>query len=143
MNNLALLYYNLNKNKAESLKLFNKSNIHKDAILIAEIWNGIFENTEQKITEYIIENQYENLNKLFNELLIHQQTQLVKRFFEDSMHGKILQERYMLLYYVVQLLTQPQDQNLKTKIPPELVSTIDELLNHLKEKEIFYGYRKS
>jgi len=143
MNNLALLYYNLNKNKAESLKLFNKSNIHKYAILIAEIWNGIFENTEQKISDYIIENQYENLNYLFNELLIHQQTQLVKRFFEDSMHGKILQERYMLWYYVVQLLTQPQDQNLKTKIPPELVSTIDELLNHLKEKEIFYGYRKS
>ena len=54
--------------------------------------------------------------------------------------GKELQEKYTILYYVTLILNKVQDDNLLLKIPPELQSTIDDILLKIETSQKFYGY---
>ncbi|HAO08223.1 MAG TPA: hypothetical protein DCQ50_14835 [Chryseobacterium sp.] len=141
LNNLAILYYNQNKNKERVLELLMQNNENPQNLIIAEIWNGIFKEVEKRVFSIV----KENLEQLYNfiiDLLIHQQKNLVLKLFKDPEIGKILQEKYAVLYYVVLLITNPNEENLELKIPPEIENTITEIMNFIKEKEQFYGYTK-
>ncbi len=148
MNNLAYLYYNKNIKKTESLNLINncvstsKNKLNIKIQIIIEIWNGIFSDIENRVYRSIIEDNDENLNLNFlTELLIQQQKNLVLRLFRNKEFGKMLQEKYAVLYYVSLILNNVQEENLALRIPPELQSTIDDVIAQIKEREIFYGYK--
>ena len=139
--NLASLYYNQNKNKERVLELLIQNNENPQNLIIAEIWNGIFKNVEKRVFS-IVKDNLENLDGFLIDLLIHQQKNLVLKLFKDPEIGKILQEKYAVLYYVVLLITNPNEENLELKIPPEIENTITEIMTFIKEKEQFYGYTK-
>jgi len=146
LNNLAILYYNININKANALEYINKAcetnrdfNI-KEAQLIVEIWNGIFNNVEQRAKEIIESKEEPVINALIFNLLVQQQKRIVLNLFEEKVCGKELQEKFTVLYYVTLILNKVKDDNLLLKIPPELKSTIDDVLKTIETKQKFYGY---
>lgn len=146
LNNLALMYYYSNTKKEKALEIVSMIEPSNDDFLIKnivriEIWNGIFKDLENRINHIIMSGNWEDLYIFLNELLYHQQKSLVLKLFNNSDFGSMLQEKYSLLYYVTLLLNEHQDENLLLKIPPELQSTIDEVIANIDEKERFYGYK--
>jgi hypothetical protein len=146
---LTRIYYVTNQKKNEALDLitnsFNlkKDNCIKQSKIIIEIWNGLFNNLEHNINEVIIESNGDDLEDFLFDLLVQQQQSLVYKLFNNESFGKMLQEKYVVLYDVTHFLNNKLDENLKLRIPPELQSTFDNVLVKLVEKEIFYGYRKA
>ncbi len=146
LNNLAVLYYQMNKNKAKALEYINKAceidrsfKTNENQIII-EIWNGIFNKVEKRTIEIIKSNDETTINELFFDLLVQQQKRIVLNLFEDKVFGKDLQEKFTILYYVTLILNKVQDDNLLLKIPPELQSTIDEILLKIETSQKLYGY---
>lgn len=146
INNLVVLYYQQNRNKEKALKLILKLEdsteyLHQRNIILIEIWNGVFNDTENRINSIITETKGEELDWFVAQLLAHQQKSLVYRLFNNEEFAAELQEKYSLLYYVTLILNESNDYNLLLKIPPELKSTIDEVIADIEEKERFYGYK--
>lgn len=141
-NNLALLYYDQNINNKKVIELLIENNKNPRNLLIAEIWNGVFKDVEKRVVEMVKDNS-DNLDDFLTDLLIHQQKNLVLKLFNNENFGLLLQEKYAVIYYVCQLINHPNEENLGLKIPPEIESTIVEVLDYIKEKEQFYGYIQS
>ncbi len=146
INNLARFYYERNSNKEKALEYLNRANetetqiLVQQNLLVVEIWNGIFNNVENRIITIINESKGDDLNEFFVDLLIHQQKNLILRLFSNPEFDQMLQEKYTVLYYVSLLLNKSQDENLALRIPPELQSTIDDVMLKIKERAEFYGY---
>ena len=145
INNLAHLYLNQNKNKKQAVELiyqgYEKS---KDLIMlknkvIIEIWNGIFEKIDEKVEQVLKESAYEDLTWFIENLLYHEQKQLVLSLFESETHGKALKSRYELLYFATLILMQKTEGNLLLKIPPEVLPTVEEIVADVKAKQAFYA----
>lgn len=145
LNDLAYLYYQTNTNKAKALEYINlacslkKEPTLKETLITIELWNGIFNDVENRIISIATEKNGENLEEFIIDLLVQQQKNLVLRLFQNAEFGAQLQERYMVLYYVTLLLTNPQDENLRLRIPPELQSTIDEVLGKIINEQKRYS----
>ncbi|MDP2724607.1 MAG: AAA family ATPase [Bacteroidales bacterium] len=143
----SIKYYKENKiNKAKALEYINKAcetdqdfNL-KETQLIVEIWNGIFNNIEQRATEIIESKEESVINDLIFDLLVQQQKRIVLNLFKNQVFGKEVQEKYAILYYVTLILNKVQDDNLFLKIPPELQSTIDDVLLKIEANQKLYGY---
>ena len=150
LSNLAMLYYRQNLNKKEALHYFNEytgkkqasddSQVIKEAIL--HLWNGIFDKLEHKVTQAIETENEDNLSGFFGHLLIHQQKSLLLRIFEHPKSREKLQEKYSVIYYLLQLLNanKKQREALKRTIPPELKETLNDMEQTIKERQVFYGY---
>ena len=108
-------------------------------LIIIEIWNGKFDILDKKINLIFTKYGYEELNWLIENLLYLEQKHLVLSLFESEQHGKELRDRYALLYYATQLLTKKSDSNLELRIPPELMPTVQEIIEKVKEKNAFYA----
>jgi hypothetical protein len=54
------------------------------------VWNGVFENVEEKINQLLTEYSYEKLDELIENLLYQEQKHLVLSLFESEEHGKAL-----------------------------------------------------
>ncbi len=146
LNNLAGLYYEGNIKKPSSLDLTSTYNTKvKGNILgirnqiIIEVWNGIFENLQNKITALLKESNYDKLNWFFEQLLIQEQLNLVFNLFTDAAHGPELQKRYAPLYYAVLLLNNKTENNLTLRIPPEIMPTVNEIIDSVKKGQQFYS----
>jgi energy-coupling factor transporter ATP-binding protein EcfA2 len=107
-----------------------------DNILI-EIWAGIFNQVEERAIAVCKDN---NENSFFiKRLLVHQQKSLVDKLFHHAEFGKRLQEQYTVLYYASQILNGKENENnLRLRIPPELQTTLDEILQKIKEEQDKY-----
>ncbi len=146
LNNLAILHYITNTNKAKALEYVNKAIetdkavIIKETQIIVEIWNGIFNNIENRAAEIIESQDVTVINELLFDLLVQQQKRIVLHLFENVVFGKELQEKYTILYYVTLILNKVPDDNLLLKIPPELQSTIDAILTKIETNQKLYGY---
>jgi len=146
--NLAVLYYKTYQKPKEALNYVRDYYEKKQDesrfpnLVIIEIWNGIFENLSEKI-DRILQNNKDNgdLTWFFIDLLYHQQKHLVLSLFESETHGKILRERYELLYYATLILANKTEDNLLLKIPPEVMPTVEAILEDVKEKQAFYAQR--
>ena len=140
-NNLAVIYYNQNKNNKEALELIDnkKSEIVESTRIIIEIWNGIFNNIENRAIEILKKEEISDSAFLFD-LLVQQQKSLVLKLFNNEEIGKALQEEYAVLYYVTLILNNKTENNLLLKIPPEIQSTIDDVLNRINERQKYFGY---
>lgn len=149
LNNLALMYYQTNKNKIKALEYINKAYEsdneigHRKNQIIIELWNGIFKDMEDRITVIVKEKKGENLDEFIVDLLVQQQKNLVIRLFQNQELGLQLQEKYLVLYYVTLLLNNVQDENLRLRIPPELQSTIDDVLEKIAKQQQLYSSNKS
>lgn len=147
LNNIAYMYYEMNAKNNEALGYINKAisliscKAFLETQLIIEIWNGIFNNIENRTNSIIKESNGNNLNEFLFDLLVQQQKNLIYRLFESKEFGKMLQEKYTVLYYVALLLKNHHEENLALRIPPELKSTIDDVISKINEREHFYGYK--
>ena len=142
MNTLAVLYYLANDQKKEALE-YSKMIDDLELKLVIEIWNGIFDNVEQRSVEILKENPENDFSTFISQLLVHQQYSLVHNLFTHHEIGKMLQDKYQVLYYVEQILNKNKDmEKILLKIPPELRSTVDEVREYIQLRERFYGYKK-
>jgi Tfp pilus assembly protein PilF len=143
--NIALLYHDLNKNKEDAINYASQfyQNECKGKIIVSniilEIWNGIFENIDKKIEQLFKESNYENLEWFLENLLYHEQKQLVLSLFESEVHGKELKSRYELIYYATLILMGKTEGNLLLKIPPEVMPTVEAIVEEVKTKQAFYA----
>jgi len=141
LNNLAYMCYHTNKNKAEALEYISRAcdlindPIYKESQIIIELWNGVFKDVENRIAAIVKEKNGENLDEFIVDLLVQQQKNLVLKLFQNQELGVQLQEKYLVLYYVTLLLNNVQDENLKLRIPPELQSTIDDVLDKIAHQQ--------
>lgn len=126
------------------LDAVNESNDHPWGIqIIMEVWNGRFENLTEKIDHLMQNSQEEDLTWVLSNLLYLEQNQLVRLLFESELYGKMLRERYELLYYVTLILNHKTEENLLLKIPPEVLSTVQEMVEKVKEKRVLYQSKVS
>ena len=137
--NLASLYYQQNKNKEKALTYISQYEGCEDLQIIIELWNGIFDNVEKR-TLNVVKKEPDSLLWFIIDLLIHQQKALVSHLFNHPDVGKTLQEKFKVVHYISLLSNKKVDKNLKLKIPPEIKTTIDEVIGYIIEKEKFYGY---
>lgn len=149
LNNLAYLYYQTNTKKAKAIEYINKACEQKKEItfqesqLIIELWNGIFNDVENRMMAIVREKNGENLEETIFDLLVQQQKNLVLRLFQNPEFGAPLQEKYMVLYYVTILLNDVKDENLRLRIPPELQPTIDDVLEKIAKQQQLYSSNSS
>ena len=137
--NLASLYYQQNMNKEEALTIIPKYEGCEDLRIIIELWSGIFIDIENRTLE-VIKKEPETLFWFIINLLIHQQKALVLNLFNHIETGKTLQDKFKVLHYVSLLINNKTKNYLCLRIPPEIKSTIDEVITYIEEKEKFYGY---
>ncbi|MFN8358041.1 MAG: tetratricopeptide repeat protein [Spirosomataceae bacterium] len=145
LHNLAWLLYILNKKPTNSLALiqqYNQQNgdteSYKDELVI-KIWSGAMANTKEQVEAWMQAHlESDSTEDFIKQLLIHHQTQLVYGFFESQDFGKYLKEKYVVLYYATQKRLVPQPENIDLIIPPELFNTVEEIVAHINERQIFY-----
>jgi predicted transcriptional regulator len=108
-----------------------------DKIFI-EIGAGIFNQVEERAIAVCKDN---NENSFFiKRLLVHHQKSLVDKLFHHAEFGKRLQEQYTVLYYASQKLNGKENENnLRLRIPPELQTTLDEVLQDIKSEQKRYA----
>jgi tetratricopeptide (TPR) repeat protein len=150
LNNLAVIYYENNQHKKESLQLIYKYNEQVpgtkaiETLIVIEVWNAEFKNLEEKVWQVIIDSDYEKLSWFLTNLLIQEQTQIVSNAFANETHGKILQDKYSLLYYALLLLTNKHSiDNPELRIPPEVMPTVLEIKEDIEQKQAMYKNGKN
>ncbi|MDR3286197.1 MAG: AAA family ATPase [Prevotellaceae bacterium] len=135
---LSGMYYSQNRKKDETKQYLNKYKGNNIFLIIIEIWLGIFNDVENRITAIFKENT-DNRYDLIERLLIHHQKTLVNKLFEHAEFGNKLQEHYKPLYYACRILNgKANENNLILRIPPELDSTVKAILNRIEELQKFY-----
>ena len=135
------LYYQQNKNKTEALAYIQQYKGSEDLRIIIELWTGIFNNVEKR-TLAVVKEEPDNLDWFIRHLLVHQQKVLVLNLFNHQEVGQKLQDKYKVLHYVCLLLNRKTEGNLTLRIPPEIQSTIEDIINDIAEEEKNYGYKK-
>ncbi|MCL2877651.1 MAG: hypothetical protein FWF13_02595, partial [Acidobacteria bacterium] len=74
------------------------------------------------------------------DLLIHHQKSLVYKLFHHVEFGKHLQEKYTVLYYASQKLNgRENENNLWLRIPPELETTVEDVLKNIEKEQKRYS----
>ena len=147
LNNLAYLYYQTNRSKAKALEYINKSCdldnnlVTRESQIIIEIWNGVFNDVENRMMAIVKEKNGEDLDEFIFDLLVQQQKNLVLRLFQNQELGTQLREKYLVLHYVTLLLNDVHDENFKLRIPPEIQSTIDDVLEKIVQQQQRYSLR--
>jgi DNA-binding transcriptional regulator GbsR (MarR family) len=137
--NLSVIYYIQNRKKKEAKQYLNKYNGNDTLLIIIEIWLGIFNDVENRVTAVFKENT-DNQYLLIERLLVHHQKTLVNKLFEHAEFGNKLQEQYKPLYYICLILNgKANENNLMLRIPPELDSTVKAILNKIEELQQFYA----
>lgn len=143
--NLAVIYFKSSKNKHKALEYisecnkFNPDFDSKFLQIVIEIWNGIFDNLIARIKEIIKNNQEQYMEVYLYYLLYLEQTHLVLSLFEDAELGQSLRDKYQLLYYATLILNNKTEDNLLLRIPPDVMPTVEEIVERVKSKQAFYA----
>lgn len=139
--NLAYLYYRNNMKRDKALDLITKHNKNNETLkssvlqVILSVWNGAFIGIKEKTLSILSEASIELKQFLIMNLLIHHQKSMVLSLFEDEK----LKEQHIPLYYATLLLeNEGKDENLLLKIPSELLTTVQDIVASIKEKQDFY-----
>lgn len=143
--NLAILYYETNQKAPQALEYIRKYYAQSgdegryQFVVLIEIWNGIMEGLSEKIARVLDISAGEDLETFFTELLCLEQKHLVLSLFESESHGKMLKNRYELIYYATLILTNKTEDNLLLRIPPEVLPTVHEIVEKVKQSGKFGG----
>ncbi|AYQ32568.1 ATP-binding protein [Runella sp. SP2] len=145
LHNVALMYFMSNRKKQESLEYisecnkFNPDFKSKFLQIVIEVWNSIFDNLIARIKEIIKNNQEQYIEVYLYDLLYLEQTHLVLSLFEDAELGQSLRDKYQLLYYATLILNNKTEDNLLLRIPPDVMPTVEEIIERVKSKQVFYA----
>ena len=138
MCNLSLMYYLQNRNKEQVKKYIGRYEGIDIGNIIIEIWAGVFHTVEERAI--IVCSEKGESVWFIERLLIHYQKCLVDKLFHHTEFGKRLQEQYTVLYYASQILNgKGNENNLRLRIPPELESTVESVLNNIKTEQERYS----
>jgi TPR repeat protein len=142
---LSFLYFKENKNKQKALEyILQKNQIAPDFKsqsfqIIVEIWNGKFDNVDNRVRNLIRDSNEDLIGAFLNILLILEQTHLIQSLFEDEALGQDLRDKYQLLYYATLILNHKTENNLLLRIPQEVMPTVEKIVAEVKEKQAFYA----
>ncbi len=142
LHNLILLYYIKASNKKEVQELIKKLIINDDKTkalsIIIRLWLGKTEGIYENVME--LSENLDVTDELFIlHLLIHSQTNLVWRLFNNTETGQKLKDKYKPLYFAVSLmLNNDESQKKILKIPPEIETTVYNIINTIKELRKHY-----
>jgi NACHT domain/Tetratricopeptide repeat len=145
LHNLSLLYFIINKDKQIALahiSAYNKlrPDLKSKAFhIIIEIWNGKFDKIEERVREIVFNSSETFLEFFLQNLLWFEQTNLVLSLFEDKDFGQNLRDKYQLLYYATLILNNKTEDNLLLRIPPDVMPTVESIVQKAKEKQAFYA----
>jgi hypothetical protein len=122
------------KNEKQYINQSKEEDIGK---IIIEIWAGVFNNVEERAITACREEREDAT--WFEYLLVLHQKSLVDKLFHHPEFGYRLQEQYTVLYYVSQILNGKENENnLLLRIPPELQTTVADVLKSIKKEQIRY-----
>ncbi|MDR0865345.1 MAG: hypothetical protein LBO74_10515 [Candidatus Symbiothrix sp.] len=106
--------------------------------ILIEIWAGIFNDVENRAIALCREE--EEFALFIEHLLVLHQKSLVDNLFHHAEFGKRLQEQYTVLYYASQILNGKENENnLHLRIPPELQTTLKDVLQEIKREQERYA----
>ncbi|PWV49681.1 NACHT domain-containing protein [Chitinophaga sp. S165] len=133
---LALILYQQNINKQEALQLVAENyEDYKDDIdfqtvsIIVNAWCGNLQHLHREVYDFV--KAYPNDSwAILERLLCHGQSNLVYQIFHSSETADALRERYLPIYYACLLLTQNKE-NIHLRIPPEIASTVNEIIQEV------------
>jgi hypothetical protein len=132
------MYYFQNKNKEKAKQYVGKYEGLEKGKIIIEIWAGIFNDVENRAIVVCKENKEDSL--FIELLLVHHQKSLVDKLFHHAAFGKRLREQYTVLYYASQILNGKENENnLRLRIPPELQTTLEDVLQEIKAGQERYA----
>ena len=138
MFNLALMYYEQNKNREQIKQYIGRYNGSDIGIIIIEIWAGIFHSTEERAIA-VCREERESSWFIKNLLILHQKS-LVDKLFHHAEFGKRLRAQYTVLYYISQILNgKKKENNLLLRIPPELQTTVENVFRKIKYEQERYS----
>ncbi len=142
---LAILNWNYAMKREEALeyiKKYNRTSKKTNKTMqweaIFEIWNGIFENIEEKIAKIFRENNYNNVQEFIICILYLGQKKHMLQCFRDPIYGSILKSNYTLLHYATLFLCDEYGDNLKLKIPIEVNQTVQKIVETVRAKNKLY-----
>lgn len=137
---LAFLYYlqGINKEKAAELIANSKDTSYsEEAFIVVCIWIGDISKAIEQLNQLITDENYDYLGFVFENLLYHFQVNLVNEIFNNAENGMRLQEKFLPLYFAVNLIVDIE-KNLSLRIPPEIQETVTKIIKRVKEKQEFY-----
>jgi len=138
MYNLALMYYSQNRNKEQVKQYIGGYKGNDIGKILIEIWAGVFNSVEERAVAACSEKRESTW--FIKHLLIHHQKSLVDKLFHHLEFGKRIQEQYTVLYYASQILNgKEKENNLRLRIPPELETTIEDVLQNIKDEQERYS----
>ena len=142
MYNLVLMYYFQNRNKEQVRQYIDKCEGKYEGIDIAkiliEIWAGVFNNVGERAAAACREKREDAF--FIKRLLVHHQKSLVDKLFHHAEFGERLREQYTVLYYASQILNgKGNENNLLLRIPPELESTVKDVLQSIEKEQERYS----
>jgi len=138
MFNLALMYWVQNKNKEQVKQYIGKYEGKEIGSIIMEVWAGAFNNIEERVIAICKEKEEDAL--FIEYLLVHHQKSLVNKLFHHEEFGEDLRKKYTMLYYASQILNgKEKENNLLLRIPPELKTTVDDVLKNIKAEQERYA----
>lgn len=148
LNGLLCLYFEYGRNKEEALMLAigvseKEFEIHiTHTIACVALWNDSFnlayENIEKFINDERAHEKFsDDISLLLNLLLAKEQYHYALRLFKESTVE--LEERYKPIYYALMHLMRDEFPNEILKMGPELIETVDEVLEEIEQLAIKYA----
>jgi tetratricopeptide (TPR) repeat protein len=138
MYNLSWTYYIQNKNKEQAKLYFGRYKVEHIGTIIIEIWTGVFHAVEERVVAVCKEEREDAL--FLERLLVLHQKSLVDKLFHHAEFAKRLQEQYTVLYYASLILNGKENENnLLLRIPPELQTTVEDVLQNIKNEQERYS----
>ncbi|MCF6402626.1 AAA family ATPase [Chitinophaga filiformis] len=101
--------------------------------IINKISSGQFENLHETVHAFVKNDPIQSRH-LLRQLLLHGQFNLVYQIFHSPEMANTLRELFAPIYYACLILTQTKE-NIHLKIPPEITSTVNVILQEIKEKK--------
>jgi len=146
---LSAMYYdqNIKNHKKRSWELMldyekeKKDNKVISLKLLLKLWRGDLQAID-KLLEKILPDDFFGEVALTH-LLVHHQSTLVNQAFTTHEKAEENRQRFLPVYYALLDLEDKEETNKqRLKIPPEIVETKDEIVEHIKERRAFYYPKK-
>jgi TPR repeat protein len=143
---IANLYYNNNLKKDKSLSYINEhfllnpsDELSANLRIAIHLWVGEIKLAHGYFMDLVKEKKYTHFSTTLIHLLIHKQINFVLNLFSNEEYGNDFMQQFQPVYYAAGILNN-KDENFVLKIPPELLETVNVILEDIRKgQELFYG----
>jgi len=143
---IAVLYFNIRRNKIEGLKFAKKAfEIRRDFVsnhfyLLALLWNNEIEKAVQMFNEFNEKGEIINLKGFMERILLlflaKKQVYFVYKLFKENKFD--IKDRYKPIYYALMHFMQDDYPDEYKKMGPELKQTVEEIIDRVNQMAIDY-----